>query len=142
MDAEAPPAVLPSPAALDTTPDELAPVASLSVADAGGIAAVPAAAKVEPGSESAPEPAAAAAEHADAAEPAGGHTGDIAIKAEGEAEGGAVNDEEEAQELPPLPSTVQLLQESCGWTVNGRIEVQPVPSPLQGLPLLWPCSRQ
>ena len=46
-------------------------------------------------------------------------------RAEGEdggGDGGA--GEDDGPGLPPLPETAQLLADSCGWTVSGRIEVR------------------
>ena len=90
-------------------------------ADATGGADAAPALKTEPGAETAPEAAVAAAASAGAAEAVAG-AADSAVKAEGAAQDGAEMEEEPG--LPPLPSTVQLLQESCGWAVNGRIEVR------------------
>ena len=93
--------------------------------DTGGMDNAPAL-KTEPGADPAQEPAVAAAAPTDAAETVAGAADGVVKAEEGAAQDGA-EEEGEAPGLPPLPSTVQLLQESCGWTVNGRIEVR-VPS--------------
>ncbi len=86
---------------------------------AGGMDAAPAV-KAEPGTETLQESAAAAPAPVDAADTIAGAASD-AVKTEDAPPEGA---EEDEPGLPPLPSTVQLLQESCGWTVSGRIEVR------------------
>ncbi len=100
-------------------------LAAPAVGETGGMDAAPAL-KSEPGSETAQEPAVAAERSADAAETVACAAMD-AVKTEGAEQDGA--EEEDAPGLPPLPSTVQLLQESCSWTVNGRIEVRCQPFP-------------
>ena len=102
---------------MEAEPAAAHPVAP-ALGDIGGSDAPPAL-KTEPDAETAQGPAAPAP--ADAAHTDAGQAGD-AVKMEDAAQDGA--EEEDEPGLPPLPSTVQLLQDSCGWTVNGRIEVR------------------
>ena len=92
----------------------------------------PAAAGIAQGGIAAGEPAKSEGEDRQA----GADTAVEALAAEGEEgrEEGGQDGEQGSPGLPPLPETAQLLADSCGWAINGRIEVRQPHA-------IMPCAR-